>query len=66
MHKVLEFLGADLDDVYDPLGNPSDAKLRLKGMQITAKLQYYNYHQAPGFERDKDGKPGETVCVPRV
>ena len=63
VHKVLEFLGADLDDVYDPLGNPNDAKLRLKGMQITAKLQYYNYHQAPGFERDKDGKPGETVCV---
>ena len=63
VHKILEFLGANLDEVYDPEVNPEDATLRLKGMQITAKLQYYNYHQAPGFEKQKDGKPGETICI---
>ena len=63
VHKILEFLGANLDEVYDPKVNPDDATLRLKGMQVTAKLQYYNYHQAPGFEKQKDGKPGETICI---
>ena len=37
--------------------------LRVKGVQIMAKLQYYNYHQAPGFEDQKDGTPRETVCI---
>ena len=45
------------------LGVAAQPKLRVKGLQISAKMQYYNYHQAPGFEKQKDGTPGETVCI---
>ena len=50
------------DALTDAIADGSDAtntqsetktkqpKLRVKGLQITAKMQYYNYHQAPGFE----------------
>ena len=72
--RVLEFVGLSLDEYAaggesslkgvssspTPNGQP---KLRVKGLQITAKMQYYNYHQAPGFENERDGKPGETVCI---
>ena len=63
------------DALTDAIADDSDAtntqsetktkqpKLRVKGLQITAKMQYYNYHQAPGFESKKDGTPGETVCI---
>ena len=72
--KVLDFVGLSLDE-YAAGGGSSEAgvttsktrngqaKLRVKGLQITAKMQYYNYHQAPGFEGERNGQPGETVCI---
>ena len=73
--KVLEFVGLSLDEYAAGGGKEGEAgvrssatsngnpKLRVKGLQITAKMQYYNYHQAPGFESQRNGQPGETVCI---
>ena len=63
--KVLEFVGLSLDEYAAGGGKEGEAgvrssetsngnpKLRVKGLQITAKMQYYNYHQAPGFESQR-------------
>ena len=73
--KVLEFVGLSLDEYAAGGGKEGEAgvcssetsngnpELRVKGLQITAKMQYYNYHQAPGFESQRNGQPGETVCI---
>ena len=61
LYKILEVLQLSLDGTFD--GKADSPHLRLKGLQITAKLQYYNYHQAPGMEDRVNGKPGETVCI---
>ena len=61
LYKILDFLRMSLDHRSEH--KPDAPHVRLKGLQITAKLQYYNYHQAPGMEKQVDGKPGETVCI---
>ena len=61
LYKILEWLDLSLDGRAG--GGGEQPMLRVKGVQIMAKLQYYNYHQAPGFEDQKDGTPGETVCI---
>jgi hypothetical protein len=61
LFKILEWLDMSLDHAAE--GKGKQPRLRVKGLQITMKLQYYNYHQAPGMEDQVNGEPGETVCV---
>jgi hypothetical protein len=58
MMKVLEWLDVDLDDTSKPGGAP-----RLAGASIEASLNYYNFHQAPGFEKQFTLDAGEVVCI---
>ncbi len=58
MMKVLEWLDVDLDDTSKPGGPP-----RLAGVSIEASLNYYNFHQAPGFEKQFTLDAGEVVCI---